>query len=87
MELADILKAASDLGTTGILVVGIVAFFKGKILPRSVVDEIKEHGEAQTKLLAQELQKGFADAVKEAAEAGAKEGAIAALAHINGDNE
>ncbi len=84
MDLKDIAEIVSDLGTTGLLIVGIVAFFKGKILPRSVVDEIKEHSEAQTKLLAEELRKGFVESVEKAAEAGAKEGVIAGIEHVNG---
>ena len=86
MTLAQIAEILKDLGLTGGLIVGIWLLIKGKIVPKQSVDEMKEHAETQTKLLAQEITKEFVKGVKEAAEAGAKEGAIAALEHINGGN-
>ena len=84
MTLADIVQIISGLGVTGVLIVGIWMFIKGKILPRDVVDEILRHSDSQTKLLAEELRRGFVQSVEKAAEAGAKEGVIAGLEHVNG---
>ena len=85
MTIADIVQIISGLGVTGVLIVGIWLIIKGKLLPREYVDEMKAHAETQTKLLVTELNAGFIEGVEKAAEAGAKEGVIAALEHINGD--
>lgn len=84
LTLADFARIIGDLGVTGVLIVNIYLFIKGKILPRSVVDEILQHSETQTKLLVTELKAGFIEGVEKAAETGAKEGVIAGLEHVNG---
>lgn len=82
MTLLDIAQILKDLGLTGGLIVGIILLIKGKIVPKQTVDDMKEHAETQTKLLAKEITKDFLVGTKEAV----KEGVIAAVEHLNGGN-
>jgi hypothetical protein len=86
MSLAEIAQIVKDLGLTGGLIVGIWLLIKGKLVPRQTVDEMREHANAQTKLLAQEITKEFSEGLQVAVKEGVKEGTIAAVEHLNGGN-
>ena len=76
----DLFKLIKDGGTITVLLGGIWAFVKGHIVPRSHVDEIKEHATVQTELLATRI----VQALVENQEQAIKQGIIAAVEHLNG---
>lgn len=76
---ADIASILSGLGVTGILGVGLVLFYKGKLMSRIGVDEIKDHADAQTTLLAKEL----GDTIVRGMEDSTRNAIITAVKEIN----
>ena len=84
MELAELVDLISNLGMTGVLIAALYLGFKGEIVPRPVIEEMKKHTETQTKLLATTLSKEISDGTEKAIEAGVAKGVVAAIDHING---
>ena len=78
--LTTISEVVKDGGIITVLLAGIWAFIKGQIVPRGYVDEMKEHTETQTKLLATELVKELNEGQEKAIE----RAIVAAINHING---
>ncbi|MCA9941635.1 MAG: hypothetical protein KC418_23505 [Anaerolineales bacterium] len=54
-----ILRALDTVGTLGLLVVAVVMFYRGEILPKSTVNKMLEESREQVKALAQEIIKGM----------------------------
>ena len=84
MELSELVQLVSGLGATGVLVVGLYLGFTGKVIPKTVVDDMKKHAETQTELLATKLAKEINTGTEKAIEAGVAKGVVAAIDHING---
>ncbi len=82
MQWSDIANIVGGLTVTSLLAVGLVLFYKGKLMSRVVVDEIKSHAEDQTKLLAAEMSKGIVDGMGDSVE----KSIVAAVKQLNGGN-
>lgn len=98
MELTGAIQAISDLGTIGLLILIVFAFFRGAVVPKSQVDrdekknekyltEIKSHAETQTKLLAREVAESINARTEIAVARGTEKGIIAAVEFLNGGKE
>ena len=98
MAIRNIVEIASGLTVTGLLVVIVVAFFRGMVVPKSQVDEmrerdkervqeIKEHAETQTTLLAMKMADSINQGTEKAVAMGTEKGIVAAVEFLNGGKE
>ncbi len=72
-----------DLGVIGVLGVSVWLLLKGQIVPRSNVDEMKDHASTQTELLATKLADRILEGTEKAIEVGTQRGVSAALKEVN----
>ena len=98
MTIRDIVEIASQLTVTGLLLVIVVAFFRGAVVPKTQVDdmrerdrervqEIKEHAETQTTLLAMKMADSINQGTEKAVATGTEKGIVAAVKFLNGGKE
>ena len=84
MTLTEIVDLIGNLGMTGVLIAALYLGFTGKIVPKTIVDDMKKHTQKQTKLLATTLSKEITAGTEKAIEVGVAKGVVAAIDHING---
>lgn len=86
MDQEWILKTILDLGLSGVLIVGIVMFLKGKIWPESMVEKAlasqQESAEKTAEIISQKICVELSDGVKK----GMAEGIAEGYFKINGRN-
>jgi len=73
-----------DLGVIGVLGASVLLLLKGKVVPRTTVDEMKELASTQTELLATKLADRILEGTEKAIEVGTQRGVAAAIKEING---
>jgi len=59
------LSILNTFGIIGLLVLIVWAFFNGKVMPKSIHDQLMEEAESRTIKLAAEIQDGIKTAVQE----------------------
>ena len=80
---ATIAEIVGGLTVSTLLAIGLILFYRGKLMSRIIVDEIKGHAEDQTKLLAAEMSKGIVDGMGDSIE----KSIVAAVKQLNGGDK
>ena len=100
IALTDLAQKIADLSVPALLVIIVVALIKEWVIPKGRfkaivedhnkrVEELKEHSEAQTKLLAREVSDAIVNNTETAVEKGTAKGIVAAVEYLKngGDGE